>query len=374
VISHNEPDPDEPPMAVPRVPGYQKVAGRGAAIPAQKIQISTRVSSRNKPSVKPAIGAPKVTPVPVPAAAKPSYPGRAPVAAEAVASHQSSHRRRSRLFRSSVRDYLCEVMGPESIWNRGLRPGTDELLHLPRKRDLPGAFLGKWGDYKHNSRTSFLAVVMYLVGDEPQSPCLSCRQPGPFAVCVMANKSFPPAAVNRLKGSCAVCYFKHTIRRHGNMCSFLQTTVNPTRTASQENESALYSADGAMQRYDKDEKEEAAEDFASILDTHESEPRDSRWKSAFTGNSGEMLSSKRRTRALERSNQAAHVGRHDDSGKDALMAAGQIMATAENLEMEDWELVPGRLDDARTSEGRLLATSRCHFSPLDRSPLSIDAG
>ena len=337
VISHNDPDPDEPPMAVPCVPINQR------PMKADLIRAARQPWPRNIGAAvrreSPMRGGLKVTPVPIPSFDAGNANGR-----------------------SGVREYLRGILSTKFNWQRSFRYDTETLLTLPRKRDLPQQYVDKWAGSPHLSKTAFLGLVMYLVGDEAESPCLGCHEPDPFEMCIVANEKFPPATTDYLKGSCAVCQFKYMKWHQKNLCSFIQDPDNMQLDDGYEHDPALSSVvpvdQRQYQREDNSSEVYADDSYALGLGVGSSTREEpdavpERKQFMMTAKPGGFTSLKRRLRrAMNKPRQPPNAAQYDSNA--VLLEPGQLMSAVENLEMEDWELAPGRIEDNDTSEGECL--------------------
>jgi hypothetical protein len=183
---------------------------------------------------------------------------------------------------------------------------TVDVLSLPLQRRLTAALVQKINaEQPKLNPTAIFALSMYLTGDKAAKPCLSCQMStSPFKRCIIISDAAPVGLTNSNKGACASCLFRNVRGKLRNGCSLI----------------SLPQQDGSV--HADGEKD----DNCTPSNLPQAEPPP-------------PLVLPRPSRNLtEMSSEVAKV----DPG--VVIMAGQVIP-ATMLEMEDWEVAPGRIRD-----------------------------
>ncbi|ROT34586.1 hypothetical protein SODALDRAFT_329695 [Sodiomyces alkalinus F11] len=353
VVSTNPPGPDEPPPVQPTVPAYIAQEKKRAKKLARLRLSSRKHAPKNKKSKsKSRISA---------AMTDDSAPGKLLPR------------------KTSVIEYLHQHFGPElQLPDKG---GSQmELLQLPRQRDLPP----RWGlHYRFHTwgAPPVFSVALYLTGDVARDGrCQVCTAgDGIWRQCVVAPKGASAGLRERLKGTCAGCLFRSNNRRHRNICSFLVGKLVADDLADREvlaepipvddvptptPAPAPAPATGAALALSAAEPAGSARPIRSTrLARLERSSTDVTTGAAAAASSAAVVAASRPTR-LKSSPKP--------SWTDSIINPGAPVITADVLEMEDWEVAPGRIRDNAESAADNVAFSNSYLTSNRAIPVSND--
>ncbi|PSR99211.1 hypothetical protein BD289DRAFT_47207 [Coniella lustricola] len=277
-----------------------------------------------------------------------------------------------------------------------------KLFNLPRKRDI------RWRANMRDFRLlddpgQIGGLLVHLVGEEytlleQQKACTNCvRNGGPFDGCYLLSRNAPQEWHAQVQG-CANCYFSHQKqacsikgswpRRVGDKSEVVSGPLQPvhewaaaaaasatnkrSRASELDDDDDQADPQSELRSNDEDEQEEPSRkmvklDLRSISKTPLDDSASPSWATTDTGRASNSSRSKdsRDTRsppaALVSARQASS---NSDTNHNDLSKA---------LEMEDWEVAPGRI--RRTRNGRVDNTA-CSKSYLETGrpvPVSVDA-
>lgn len=259
-----------------------------------------------------------------------------------------------KLPRTPVIDYLMKHFGPQlQIPDKGAMMG---LLHLPRRRDLPP----DWG--RHYKVTiwgppAVYSVALYLTGDiSKDGPCQVCASGnGVWRQCVVAPKAAPLLRA-KCKGTCAGCWFRSNNRRHRNICSFLPESMNGDDPTGPDvlTDAGVDSAAASASAPASASASTPVPASASVAASAAAPSASANAPPPESTGSGRPIRSTRLAR-LETSNsdvtsvasprRAPLTSSQKPSWPDSAINPGSSVMSADMLEMEDWEVAPGRIRD-----------------------------
>jgi hypothetical protein len=219
-----------------------------------------------------------------------------------------------------------------------------ELLPLPRVRDL------KWNP---NCIQGFIekvprdvsCMIIQVTGEEAPAPCTECvKGKNPFDGCVVIARDAHPDVRSRMI-SCANCNY------HGlqNRCSIKQWVMDREQPEypPYQNPKAKKAADGETSKVPTPAR--ASRASSSAL------PAPPQPSGSGSGNS----------RSLRPRQSEPQV---DAVGASALMSVGQVASADETLDMEEWEIAPGRIRSqaSDTPDSKLTQPeTRLMFTPVN---------
>lgn len=251
--------------------------------------------------------------------------------------------------RASISKELWNYMRPylpESIDSIPSHDPVFHLLDLPRQREV------QWRVNMHNVKVTddmkqILGLIVYLTGEEHKNGEKSCthciRRNGPFPSCMTLTNGVPEDAKSMVQ-ACANCIFTHK----SSACSIKSGWA---RYASERSPSEATAKKRVLSTDDESEEPAATRRRSDRLGHADREDRSGQRRKIV------KLSLKRNDSNNQTSGLGvvAHLpvqmGTASDGGaiknepSSALIHAGQVQPE-ELLEMEDWEIAPGRIRGA----------------------------
>ncbi|OBR11332.1 hypothetical protein CH63R_03628 [Colletotrichum higginsianum IMI 349063] len=272
------------------------------------------------------------------------------------------------------------------------RPDIKALLKLPRRRSLPQAWRLKYTGVGHLAPLASVALLIYLTGDEAPVPCTVCHGQGAnssenfLQPCMALPAAAPPFLKEIGNRACAGCQWRSNFRREKNNCSFLLThlsdssTVPATRVVS----TAPVSRSSPPVTSDVDEyplpfpplprTDHSAVAPQAPPPTRSSHPPSSTHAapSAYSNGPPPPDSPPRRvTRHSLASKLVAEAGPSSLPAPAPNSLAGNPMPS-NMLEMEDWEVAPGRLRDEQSESPTNVAFSNSYLTTNQAVTVSED--
>ncbi|KAK1965343.1 hypothetical protein LY78DRAFT_637730 [Colletotrichum sublineola] len=267
------------------------------------------------------------------------------------------------------------------------RPDVKALLKLPRKRPLPHTWRQKYTGVGHLAPLATVALLIYLTGDEAPEACSVCHQDTnptenflqPCMVMADAAPSFLREIANK---SCAGCQWRANFRRDKNNCSFLSNThaspathAEPPITAPSPPSSSKAIADTYPLPYSANRGTQPTELSGSSLNGRSTylPPATKSAPSAHSSKISPPGSPPRRVtrHSLALSKAAAEAGSSSATATTVTSLTGNLMPS-NFLEMEDWEVAPGRLRDERYGLPSNVAFSNSYLTTNQAVTVSED--
>lgn len=254
-----------------------------------------------------------------------------------------------------MRSYL-----PKSLTSISFDDKISRLFDLPRRRNI------QWRVNMHNvqvhdDKKQILGLIIYLTGEKHRNGEKSCthciRRNGPFPVCMTLTNCVPESAKPMVQ-ACANCVFTHK----SSACSIKSGW---TKYADERSQSEAVAKKRVLTTDDESEEPAATRRRSDRLGLADDENRSVHRSRIVT------LSLKRndqrsgpggaaqlpvQTRTL------SNGGAVKSEPSSALIHAGQVQPD-ELLEMEDWEIAPGRI---RGTGADGVNNSKSHRSPSYR--------
>ncbi|TEA12434.1 54S ribosomal protein L2 [Colletotrichum sidae] len=206
IVSRRPPLPDEPPEVPPRLPGYKPVGhpSRAPSASAANARIQRLNQARSARSAAESSPLRQVT--------------------ELVSDHRASSVTRH----TSVREYLVAQLSP----NYRLaveRPDIKFLLKRPLKRELPSAWRAKHAGIDGLTRQAALALLVHITGDPAPRACLSCtvqtaHMDNLLHPCIVLPANTPDWLKQTVSEECASCQWRSSYQGLKNLCDFLPVT------------------------------------------------------------------------------------------------------------------------------------------------------
>ncbi|KAK0371256.1 hypothetical protein CLIM01_11395 [Colletotrichum limetticola] len=358
VVSQNPLRGDEPPLAEPVTAGYKPVSGPATA-------------------PNPVPWGPTSKPVnPAPSRAIPkSYlkndmtvikpPSVAPPLSQSVSASNGS-----------LLAYFSGCLSP-AYKIPVERPDVKALLKLPQRRPLPQTWKLKYGGIGHLPPLATVALLIFLTGDVATPCCHFCyKHNDPFEnflqPCVVMSAAAPGFLKEIGNKACSGCQWRSNFRRERNNCSFLSSgqgtsspqvtpIAPPTRsTIATRSVSATTAADAYALPYPP--ASQPPPKTSTPVSTSSLPPSTQPAPSVHKVDSHPPESPPRRTtrhsaaiaKPLADSRISTPVGH-------ASSLSGNAMPP-NTLEMEDWEIAPGRIRDERSESPTNVAFSNSYLT------------
>ncbi|KAK1720347.1 hypothetical protein CaCOL14_004754 [Colletotrichum acutatum] len=257
------------------------------------------------------------------------------------------------------------------------RPDVKALLKLPRRRPLPQTWKLKYTGIGHLAPLATVALLIFLTGDIATPCCHVCyKHNDPFEnflqPCVVMSATAPGFLKEIGNKACSGCQWRSNFRRERNNCSFLSSgqgvpspqvtpIAPPTRSAvATRSASATTAADAYALPYppasQPPPKTSTPVSAASLPPSTQPAP------STHKVNSHPPLSPPRRTTRYSAANAKLPVDSAASTpAGHASSLSGNIMPP-NTLEMEDWEVAPGRIRDERSESPTNVAFSNSYLT------------
>ncbi|KAK3938231.1 hypothetical protein QBC46DRAFT_265828 [Diplogelasinospora grovesii] len=241
---------------------------------------------------------------------------------------------------------------------------VQELLTQRRLRDLelnPARPPNQ--PYDEKTARDVAAMIIQITGEQMPSvvaSCTRCKQgKGPFATCVVIDRRAHPDARSRYI-ACANCIY------HGKQTFCTHKTW---RRGSSRTSSAL-PGDGADDDDDNDEHRNWEDQDVTMTDFGESRLRQQPASSTCTI-IPTIIPTKRGRGRPPKSSYATPASQAQTSS--ALISGGQLQ-TDDILEMETWEMAPGRIRETRSAKPENIAYSKSYLSTNHTVSVCEDVG
>lgn len=244
-------------------------------------------------------------------------------------------------------DYMLGFL-PDSPGSMVFDPQTIRLFSLPRRRNIQWRV--SWDRHRlRDDKNEILGLLLYLVGEEYEKECTNCRRhQGPFPGCLCLPKEADYELHQSVK-SCANCHVAHAKQacslksgwegRAGDKSRPSAPVVPPAADwAANANKRRRLSNSDAEQEEALASRRRSGR-FGDEVDNDKTEPRRKivtlslhpKEGRSMPGSGGVNL---RRTTTVG--------GTSNTAASSALINAGQVQPD-DLLEMEDWEIAPGRI-------------------------------
>ncbi|OIW28655.1 hypothetical protein CONLIGDRAFT_681600 [Coniochaeta ligniaria NRRL 30616] len=320
-------------------------------VAARKGKLARPPATRSKPSYGPGIARPPAT------KSKPSYGPEEEEDLEQQPSGPLSGDDTSRSMWQYIKPHLKRTMTiPDKGW-------VKELLPLPRVRDL------RWNpdrrsDFIESHPRDISCMIIQVTGEEAPSPCTKCADGrGPFGGCVVIPRDAPPEVRARMV-SCANCNY------HNRQvdCSLINWVVNRQQPAW-----PGYLGKGGQPVLGVSESTPSASASASTPTLESSGPSDRRQSrrlpsndekptasshSAATPHAPAQTSGPAGDRNVKEITRPRPPPQREQS---SVIPLGQPNPE-EMLEMEDWEIAPGRIRFQASETQDDVALSRAYLT------------
>jgi hypothetical protein len=240
---------------------------------------------------------------------------------------------------SETKRYLTEVLPPSEVIPN--RSDIAYLLQLQKKRDLPDEWI-RHHNIKGMEPIALYAVALaYITGDEVtgEDRCQRAVRTGKTAARLSDICVRPPAIPSSVDKvftakTCVGCKYVSVTQRQTNTCDWSDgqgTGVSPMDTGV--------------------EGESTEDETRMSRARHRQRPRQSRVSSESTSTSSEM-----RNPVVGGGPDVVGGGPDAVAGTGAGLVERAVMSAAtraaSQLEMEEWEFAPGRMEDKETSESK----------------------
>ncbi|GJC87693.1 hypothetical protein ColLi_10531 [Colletotrichum liriopes] len=279
-------------------------------------------------------------------------------------SASSSQPNRTVLDSTDLLTYLSSHLSPAYKLPKE-RPDIKALLKLPRKRLLPQPWRTKYSGVGHLAPLAAVALLVYLTGDEAPMACSPCM--------IMADAA-PPFLKEIGNKACAGCQWRSNFRREKSNCSFLSTAPPATHAAPPlAAPSPPLSADAAADAYPLPYS--AAQEPQSPPASRSSYLPPARPSAPNAHNSKTSPPDSHPRRVTRHSLAASKVVVEPSSSHAAASAVASLtgnLVPPHLLEMEDWEVAPGRLRDERGESPTNVAFSNSYLTTNQAVTVSED--
>ncbi|KXH32515.1 hypothetical protein CSIM01_11100 [Colletotrichum simmondsii] len=255
------------------------------------------------------------------------------------------------------------------------RPDVKALLKLPRRRPLPQTWKLKYTGIGHLAPLATVALLIFLTGDIATPCCHVCyKHNDPFEnflqPCVVMSAAAPGFLKEIGNKACSGCQWRSNFRRERNNCSFLSSgqgtsspqvtaIAPPTRsTVATRSASATTAADAYALPYPP--APQPPPKTSTPVSTSSLPPSTQPASSVHKVDSHPPPSPSRRT---TRHSAAIAKPPADSRISTPVGHASSLSGNAmppNTLEMEDWEVAPGRIRDER-SESPTSTSSTVHM-------------
>ncbi|KAL2882078.1 hypothetical protein SGCOL_002340 [Colletotrichum sp. CLE4] len=255
------------------------------------------------------------------------------------------------------------------------RPDVKALLKLPRRRLLPQAWKLKYTGIGHLAPLATVALLIFLTGDIATPCCHVCyKHSDPFEnflqPCVVMSAAAPGFLKEIGNKACSGCQWRSNFRRERNNCSFLssgQGTSSPQVTPIAPPTRSTVATRSASAT--------TAADVYALPYPPASQPPPKTSIPVATSSlppSTQPASSVHKTDSQPPLNPPRRITRHSAATtplaaessmpiKHASSLSGDPMP-ADTLEMEDWEVAPGRICDERSESATNVAFSNSYLT------------
>ncbi|KAK2060639.1 hypothetical protein LY76DRAFT_634505 [Colletotrichum caudatum] len=267
------------------------------------------------------------------------------------------------------------------------RPDVKALLKLPRKRPLPQTWRLKYTGVGHLAPLATVALLIYLTGDEAPEACSVCHQDtNPFEnylqPCMVMADAVPSFLKEIGNKACASCQWRSNFRREKNNCSFLSTGAHASASPATHAEPSITApfpppsrsaiADSYPLPYSTSQETQPTEPPRSSPKDRLPPPT----KSALSAHSSNVSPPGSPRRRVTRHSLAASKAATDHGSSNATATAvtsitGNLLPS-NFLEMEEWEVAPGRLRDERSESPTNVAFSNSYLTTNQAVTVSED--
>ncbi|KAK1637948.1 hypothetical protein BDP81DRAFT_393618 [Colletotrichum phormii] len=365
VVSQNLLRGDEPPLAEPVTAGYKPVSGpAGPPNPASWGPTSKPVDPAPSRAIPKLDLKNDMTVIKPPLVAPPS--SQSVAASDGLLTYLSGHL--SPAYKIPIE-----------------RPDVKALLKLPRRRLLPQAWKLKYTGIGHLAPLATVALLIFLTGDIATPCCHVCyKHSDPFEnflqPCVVMSAAAPGFLKEIGNKACSGCQWRSNFRRERNNCSFLSSgqgtsspqvtpIAPPTRsTVATRSASATTAADAYALPYPPASQPPLK--TSTPVATFSLPPSTQPAPSVHKTDSQPPLNPPRRTTR----HSAATTPLLAESStpiEHASSLSGNPMP-ADTLEMEDWEVAPGRIRDERSESATNVAFSNSYLTSNQAVTVSED--
>ncbi|EXF82491.1 hypothetical protein CFIO01_05214 [Colletotrichum fioriniae PJ7] len=257
------------------------------------------------------------------------------------------------------------------------RPDVKALLKLPRRRPLPQTWKLKYTGIGHLAPLATVALLIFLTGDLATSCCHVCyKHNDPFEnflqPCVVMSAAAPGFLKEIGNKACSGCQWRSNFRRERNNCSFLSSgqgasspqvtsIAPPTRsTVATRSASATTAADAYALPYPP--ASQPPPKTSTPVSTASLPPSTQPAPSTHGVDSHPPPSPPRRTTRHSATNAKLPAdSRTLTPVGHASSLSGNAMPS-NTLEMEDWEVAPGRIRDERSESPTNVAFSNSYLT------------
>ncbi|KAK1564224.1 uncharacterized protein LY79DRAFT_530315 [Colletotrichum navitas] len=267
------------------------------------------------------------------------------------------------------------------------RPDVKALLKLPRKRPLPHTWRLKYTGVGHLAPLATVALLIYLTGDEAPEACSVCHQDTiPFEnflqPCIVMADAVPSFLKEIGNKACAGCQWRANFRREKNNCSFLSASIYTSASPATHAEYPTIAPSlpfSSIAMVDEYPLPYSANQEAQPTEPPRSSPKGRlppATKSAPSAHSSKTSPPgsppRRVTRhSLAASKVAAELVASSATATNVTSLSGNLMPS-NSLEMEDWEVAPGRLRDERSESPTNVAFSNSYLTTNQAVTVSED--
>ncbi|OLN89049.1 hypothetical protein CCHL11_06023 [Colletotrichum chlorophyti] len=271
------------------------------------------------------------------------------------------------------------------------RPDIKGLLKLPRRRHLPPSWLSKHKGVGNLAPLAVVALLVYITGDPAQNQCTVCHEASDPALnvlqpCMVLAAAAPGWLKEIINETCAACKWRSNFRREKNQCSFWWANsvsrVPSIQPASRKSVSrstsvmaraaASYALPYSQKHGQGSQAEQAQPDALSQHAQQTPVPLPSYAPRPPQANQSTVVSAlnsppRRVTRhSLAALKAVAEPGTSSLKESVASNISGNV-TPVEFLEMEDWEVAPGRVRDGRseTPTSKLSSSMRLNGASIN---------
>ncbi|KAK2001065.1 hypothetical protein LX36DRAFT_679258 [Colletotrichum falcatum] len=270
------------------------------------------------------------------------------------------------------------------------RPDVKALLKLPRKRAFPHPWRLKYTGVGHLAALATVALLIYLTGDEAPAACSVCHEDTQtldnfLQPCIVMADTVPSFLKEIGNKACAGCQWRSNFRREKNHCSFLSANVSKSASPATHAEhppNAPYSpssssaiADTYPLPYSSNRGAQPAElpqsssrgRLTYLPPATKPAPRSHTSKISPPGSPPRRVT----RHSLAASKAAAEPASSSAAAPTVTSLMGNLMPS-NILEMEDWEVAPGRLRDGRSESPTNVAFSNSYLTTNQTVTVSED--
>ncbi|KAK2043149.1 hypothetical protein LZ31DRAFT_632171 [Colletotrichum somersetense] len=267
------------------------------------------------------------------------------------------------------------------------RPDVKALLKLPRKRPLPQTWRLKYTGVGHLAPLATVALLIYLTGDEAPEACSVChKDTNPFEnflqPCMVMADAVPSFLKEVGNKACAGCQWRSNFRREKNNCSFLSTGTYASASPATHAERPIIAPSPTSS------SSALADSYPLLYGANQGTQPTEPSRSSPRGRLPPATKSAPSTRSSKISPPGSpprRVTRHSLAASKAATEHGSSSATATAvtsltgnlmpsnfLEMEEWEVAPGRLRDERSESPTNVAFSNSYLTTNQAVTVSED--